>query len=228
MKTPSQIEIQAAWLENQSRDNLKFILAEYRFLVGRFVQWLGLTLGKSSDERIRQLLLHNLIEECGQIGGARSHLSLLDDCLASCGIIPVIDYKPLRSTICAEHWFFSTFSNQDCHTCLSVLGPGTECISQQFLKPLEIGIRQAFGCESVNYSYFDVHRAEVEIFHAQDINRAIELIEADCDLDEIKRLKRSRYYWSNEAISQHDVFWTSLRNVLHTEPSHLSPVAVTP
>ena len=47
--------IDAGWLENESRKDLRLILAEYRFFVSRFVQWIGLTFGKSSDEKVRQL-----------------------------------------------------------------------------------------------------------------------------------------------------------------------------
>lgn len=215
MKIHNQIEIHADWLEMESRDNLKFILAEYRFLVGRFVQWLGFTFGKSSDEQIRQLLLHNLVEECGQIGGPRSHLRLLDDCLSSLGISSLNDYTPLQSTRRAEGWFFDTFSNHACHTCLCVLGPGTERVSQQFLKPLEAAIRQAFARDTVDYTYFDVHREEVEAFHALDIDKAIMLIEDRSDPREAERLRRSRQFWTDEAISQHAGFWISLQSHLY-------------
>lgn len=219
MMTRNQNEIHAEWLENESRDNLKFVLTEYRFLVGRFVQWLGLTLGKSSDERARQLLLHNLVDECGQIDGPRSHLSLLDACLTSCGIVMEENCRHLPTTRSTENWFFDVFSNQDCHTCLSVLGPGTESISQQFLKPLEAGIRKAFAGEAVDYAYFDVHRPEVEVFHAEDIDKAIELVERSVAFHEVERLQRARQFWSIEAIHQHSAFWNSLRAYLHHDGS---------
>ena len=91
-------KIKAEWLENESRENLQVILSEYRFLVHRFMQWIGFTFGKSNNERVRQLLLHNIIDECGQIGGEPSHLSFLDDSLASCGVVVSENYSPLPST----------------------------------------------------------------------------------------------------------------------------------
>src|ERR1039458_6696694 len=152
--------IDAGWLENESRKDLRLILADYRHLVSRFVQWIGLTFGKSSDEKVRQLLLHNIIEECSQLDGPPSHLARLDLCLASCGAPSPRTHRPLESTRRTEGWFFDLFASQDCHTCLSALGPGTESISQQFLVPLEAGIRRAFAGERMDYTYFDMHRPE--------------------------------------------------------------------
>lgn len=207
--------IDAAWLENETREDLRLVLGEYRFLVSRFVQWIGLTFAKSSDETVRQLLLHNIVEECSEIGGPPSHLGRLDLCLASCGVLAPQSHTPLASTRRIENWFFDLFSNQDCHACLSALGPGTESISQQFLVPLEAGIRKAFAGEAVDYGYFDVHRPEVESVHAEDLDKAIALVENAASPSERERLLRSRQFWSAETIAQHAAFWAELRQHLH-------------
>jgi|ERR1039458_334383 pyrroloquinoline quinone (PQQ) biosynthesis protein C len=204
-------QIKAQWLENESRENLQFILAEYRFLVHRFMQWIGLTFGKSSNERVRQLLLHNIIDECGRIGGDPSHLSYLDDCLASCGVVASEHYKPRPSTRRIEKWFFDVYQHRDCHVCLSVLGPGTESISQQFLKPLEAGLRHAFAGQKVDYKYFDVHRPEVEIAHAEDIAKALAIVEQSTESAVRKKFEKERIHWAEQAIAHHAEFWTSLK-----------------
>ena len=207
--------IDAMWLETENGDNLRLILADYRLFVSRFVQWIGLTFGKSSDEKVRQLLLHNIVEECGQVDGPASHLARLDMCLASCGAPTPQTHRPLESTRRIESWFFDLFSNQDCHTCLSALGPGTESISQQFLVPLKASIRGAFAGEPVDYTYFDLHRSEVEAVHAEDLDKAIALVEDKAPPTERERLLRSRRYWEAETISQHAAFWAGLRQHLH-------------
>ncbi len=208
--------IDAAWLENQDRENLRRVLAEYRFLVQRFVQWIGLTFGKSNDEHVRQLLLGNIVEECGQSNKTPSHLARLDGCLASCNAPSWQHYQPLATTSRIEAWFFDLFSSQSCHVCLSALGPGTESVSQQFLAPLETGIRTAFAEDNVDYTYFDLHRSEVEGAHSDDIDKAIALVENAAAPFERERLVRARYYWCAESIAQHAAFWGGLRRQLHS------------
>lgn len=211
---PKQIEMGADWLRRASSDELREVLVNYRHFVHRFMQWMGFTFAKCDSEVLRQLLLGNLKEECGEIGGQLSHFELLNRCAVSCGVPRVNAGQLAPTTLAVEEWFFSSFRDQGLHTCLCILGPGTESVSHLFLEPFEAGLRRAFGDADVDYEYFDVHRAEVEDAHAEALEKAIETVEGSAEPFERERLVRARAFWSAEALAQHAMLWTGLERTL--------------
>lgn len=198
--------VKADWLSQSQPMHLLACLVEYRYLVGRFPQWLALTIGHSQCERVRQLLLPNLIRESGS-DRELSHLSLLDGCILSCGAAYTDAHIPRPATRCVEEWFFRVFASGNLYSSLCVLGPGTEAISWSFLQPLCHGLKGAFGQSQVDLSYFDVHRPDNEDEDARMIQEAMHLIEQRSPID----LSVERAAMVNAAIDKHQQFWDSLR-----------------
>jgi pyrroloquinoline quinone (PQQ) biosynthesis protein C len=204
--------INAAWLKTASSQALTFSLLEYRFLVRRFPQWLALSIGRSEHERVRRLLLSNLVEELGGCGNAPSHLMLLDRTIESCGIPSPIEYSPTEETRKIEAWFFSVFSEQSIYNALCVLGPGTEAISSKFLDPFEEGLKRAFSTRSLDLEYFAVHRTEMEAQHTEHIEQAIRFLEEIASKKEERlSLVSERSRWSSAGIKAHNSFWKHLK-----------------
>lgn len=198
--------IKVEWLATAERSKILSCLVEYRYLVGRFPQWLALAIGNSEDEDVRQLLLPNLIKEIGS-PGSPSHLSLLDDCIRSCGIAYDREYAPRRSTRAIEGWFFGTFAGSDAFRALCVLGPGTEAISSSFLVPLSEGLTQAFTGIPLDMRYFEVHTADNEDEDARMIEEALSFLQERSPID----LAVERESVVRAAIAKHQQFWDSLR-----------------
>lgn len=202
-------KIEASWVAGLSEDGLRFVLPEYRYLVHRFPQWIALTVGRCDIERVRQLLLPNLLDETGTIDGAPSHLSLLDRLIRSCGLGDPGSHLPTQATQDTEDWFFSAFSERGTYECLCVLGPATESISDQFLNPLERAIRRVFTDRELDLTYFDEHRPEVEAEHAEQLNEAIRYYENQADDAECLGARQDE--WVSAGVSAHSRFWDSLR-----------------
>ena len=211
--------ITAHWVNSCSRQSLEVVLAEYRYLVRRFPQWLSLTIGRCEDEKVRQLLVPNLVEECGVWNDRASHLSLLDQCLRTCGVPVASTYAPLKSTQEAERWFFDVFSNEPTYVQLCVLGPGTEAVSQCFLKPLEQGLRNGFPESTVDFSYFEAHKTEMEEIHVRNIEEAITHIEQLDHRAQPTRRDTMKAKWIALGIHAHQTFWDGLKSHLSTNLS---------
>lgn len=199
--------VDAAWLSGTHRAELAVVMLNYRYFVHRFPQWLALVIGNSLDERVRQLLIPNLIEEAGTYRDVPSHLSLLNSLMVSCGW-DATSLTPIPATVECEQWFFNTMRESSTECALAALGPGTEDISQDFLQPLETAIRTHYG-DSADYAYFDAHRPEVEGLHGDDIRNALALIEEDV---KDKALFHKEVSASTiAAINKHQAFWDGLR-----------------
>jgi len=193
------------WLNRVPDVVLRDVLVEYRYLVRRFPQWIALTIGRSEDNEIRQLLMPNLVEECGS-QNRPSHLEMLDRCLTSCGIVLDRQREPFKTTKAIEAWFYSIFATESTLASLCVLGPGTEAISQEFLIPLETGLRNAFRTVDVDFSYFEAHRTTLEEQHAKNIQAAMTRLE---NLENQSAAERDT--WIRAAIDAHADFWTFLK-----------------
>ncbi|HEX6372500.1 MAG TPA: iron-containing redox enzyme family protein [Longimicrobium sp.] len=202
--------IDAEWLSGLEEWELGAVVLNYRYFVHRFPQWLALTIGNSSDERVRQLLLPNLVEEAGTFQGAPSHLNLLDALIVSCGC-ELDEFTPLDSTIQSEQWFYDVTHDGITEYALAALGPGTEDVSQDFLVPFETAIRSIYGIRA-DYRYFDAHRPSVEEHHGNDIRLALSLLEGSSN-DPANFTNRVRTAASN-AIHTHQTFWDGLRTFL--------------
>jgi pyrroloquinoline quinone (PQQ) biosynthesis protein C len=201
--------IDAEWLSSASEDILALALRNYRRLVHRFPQWLALTIGRSADVRVRDLLMPNLVEECGGAEPWVSHLDLLDSCLQSCGIAGDQDILP--STCEIERWFVDVLRKEDTTRALAVLGPGTEAVAEQFLGPLERGVRGTFLALSPDLRYFDVHRPERERAHIASIDEAIRYL-----IDTSSAIARAEQHedvntWAKRTVDMHSRFWASLK-----------------
>lgn len=211
MTKPGSAVIDASWIQEAPQTAVAHALLEYRYFVHRFTQWLALAIGHAEDQRIRQLVLPNLIDEQGGMDNRPSHLDLLDRCLDSCGVKRRLNHRPLASTVRAEAWFFGVCSGVDTHAALCVLGPGTESISQTFLGPLETAIRRAWPEKPIDITYFDVHRPEIEAAHANGLLDAIKLVESGAPDNIARKLITTRAEWTDAAIRQHASFWNGLR-----------------
>lgn len=198
--------INLSWIENISLEENRLVLQEYRYLVHRFVQWMGLTISKSDNETVRQLLLPNFVEECGIIGKSKSHLKLLDELLESIDITSISSYIPSTMTVQIENAFYNTYDEGNTYKSLCVLGPATEAISSHFLLPLkEITLKNFPDAET---EYFDIHLSEEEDKHAIDINTAISVMES---IDVHFKHKKSEYV--HFGISLHKSFWEHMESI---------------
>ncbi|MCI0557411.1 MAG: iron-containing redox enzyme family protein [Nitrososphaera sp.] len=203
--------IDAVWLKTASLQALTFSLLEYRYLVRRFPQWLALCIGRSENERVRRLLLPNLIEELGGCGNAPSHLTLLDRTIESCGITDAREHAPTEETFKIEGWFFAVFSEQPIYNALCVLGPGTEAISSQFLEPLEEGLMRASPTRLLNLDYFAAHRTEMEEQHSLHIEQTIRFLEEIASEEKQVSLASERRRWISAGLEAHNSFWKHLK-----------------
>ena len=206
--------IDADWVSELSAAAIRQVLLEYRFLVHRFPQWLLLVAGRCEDERVRQLLIPNIVEECGEIAGALSHLSLLDLCLSSLGVKNHYDYSVSDETRNIEGWFYRVFLTETVYRSLCVLGPGTEAISEEFLWPLERAVRRNF--DGVDLRYFDAHRPAVEGDHAEAIEAALLYYEEKATSEEIHSLSCTREEWTRKGQGAHAYFWEALKDRVHS------------
>jgi len=200
-------EFQLNWLTKLNSEELKLVLLEYRYLVHRFTPWLGLLVAKSKSEKVRQLLLPNLIEESGNIKGELSHLSILDNLLKSCQIQDPSVYKATNKTILTEKWFYSLFNSGNTYKGLCVIGPATEAISHQFLLPLYEAVKA--NCPYADMTYFDIHLSEIEDEHAKQIEFAIQEMQATK-----KSIIKKRNRYIIEGIEKHSSFWNNLHNAI--------------
>jgi len=207
MKTDFKLE----WLAKCSKPSLGNILLEYRYLVHRFTPWLGLLISKTKYEKVRHLLLPNFIEESGDLNDNISHLQMLDNFILSSGIKNPDLYIPLKSTVVIEKWFYDLFDSGKTYEGLCVIGPSTEEISEQFLKPLLHSVRLLFSEKEIDYTYFDAHLSEMEVEHARCIEEAIRYME---NID--KQLKSGKTHWVNEGLKKHIEFWNSMKDNFFT------------
>lgn len=206
--------VDTSWLADLAPECMGTVMLEYRFLVRRFPQWLLLTAGRCEDEYVRQLLLPNIVEECGLVGEVPSHLELLDRCCYSLGLSGPSFYRPSIETRDLEAWFYEIFLRRDVYRCLCVLGPGTEAISEYFLLPLERGIKRLYPEESIDLRYFAAHKAEVEGEHAEDIERALAYLEGKASQNELASLGRIRERWARAGLMAHSRFWANVKSIL--------------
>jgi len=198
------------WILNCGSNDIDVVLSEYRFFIKRFPQWFSLLIGRIENQEIRQLLLPNLIDESGSIEGEPSHQDHLNSLIKSIGI-DISRNKISEKTKEIEHWFYNLFYEGDLYKCLCVLGPATESVSFQFLNPLEEAIRRNYSVKRIDYTYFEVHRPEVEVKHADDLASAIEIYEHKYLPKNIKSIKR-RYV--AEGLSKHQEFWDNLNGMI--------------
>lgn len=200
-------ELQLNWLTKLSSNELKITLLEYRYLVHRFTPWLGLLIAKSKNEKVRQLLLPNLIEESGSIEGELSHLSILDNLLKSCHIQDPSVYQATKETILTETWFYSLFNSGNTYKGLCVIGPATEAISHQFLLPMYEAVKANWPYADM--TYFDIHLSEIEDEHAKQIESAIQEMEVAS-----KSIIKTRNRYVMEGIEKHSSFWNNLQSAV--------------
>lgn len=197
-------ELQLEWLLFVSKEQNKFILKEYRYLVHRFAMWMGLTISKTENEIVRQLILPNFVEESGTIEGVKSHLKMFDDLLESVGINVLENYTPSKMTKEVENNFFTIFDNFNTYKALCVLGPSTEAISHQFLIPLQEITLKNFP--NADKEYLDIHLSEVEKEHAIAIEKAIENMEQT-----EKNLSKNKQEYIDIGFNLHKTFWDNLK-----------------
>jgi pyrroloquinoline quinone (PQQ) biosynthesis protein C len=196
------------WIEN--KDQIERILYEYKILVKRFPQWFALLIGRIDNQKIRQLLLPNLVDEAGKYQKESSHQDYLNSLMKSLGLENE-EFKISNETLKIEHWFFNLFYSGDLYKCLCVLGPATESVSFQFLNPLEEAIKANYPGKNIDYTYFEVHRPDIEIKHAKDLALAMEIYEKiHFGNFSFKELREKNI---QEGLIQHQKFWDNLRKV---------------
>jgi len=197
------------FLNSIESKSINSILCEYYNLVKRFPQWFALTIALTEDEIIRKLLLPNLVEETGDLDKNPSHLQFLKNLLNSCEI-DYNHYSPSEKTREIESWFYTLFASDDTYKKLCVLGPATERFSQSFLDPLEEAVRDNFKSKNVDYTYFDEHRPEVEVHHADDLDKAIKHFEDSYLSIPQSEINILREKYVSEGIAKHSEFWENL------------------
>jgi pyrroloquinoline quinone (PQQ) biosynthesis protein C len=200
------INFNLEWLSNLDEVQMHRLLLEYRFLVRRFVSWVALIIARTDNNKIRQLLIKNILEECGE-NEENSHIFLLDKTILSTGykLDPRL-HIPYLTTKEIEHFFYSTFNSKDVYKSLCVLGPATEAISSEFLSPFKKALITVFNEQKIETKYFDLHLSEIEKEHAASCEKALQIMELE---DRNLFLKKHDYVESG--IKQHQLFWEQLK-----------------
>lgn len=195
------------WLEDLAQAEMRIVLREYGYFIHRFTQFIALLIGHAESAEIRRLLLPNLIDEIGDERDNLAHVTLFENCAASCGL-NTDSTEISESTREIENWFFCVFDTADTPKALAVLGPGTEEIAQNFLVPLERGLLRAFG--SVDLRYFEVHRPEYEAIHISDIRHAIHTLGHSLPESQQQIFDDKIKSVTLEAQAMHMRFWKNL------------------
>ena len=197
------------WLKELNKEEIIRVLVEYQYLVRRFNHWFVLTIGKADNQKIRELLIPNLLDEVGDSHIKTPHTRLLENVII--GIAGKYFKIPVsKDTKQIEQKFYNLFDNGSLYQCLCALGPATECISYQFLEPMESSIKKNFG-DSVDYAYFDEHRPEKEAQHSMDLLDAIKVYEAENPKSPELKDKDSLIL---QGVELHNEFWMNLKNEL--------------
>jgi len=194
-----------SWIADCKKQEFETIIREYGYFIHRFTQFIALLIGHTGDEKVRSLLLPNLVDEVGNDTDDPSHVFLYQRFAKDCGV--TLQWEGISSTSKAvEEWFYQTFNSEDTLRALCALGPGTEEISHWFLGPMEEATIKHFP--TANLAYFDVHRAAVEENHINDIRSGISVLKNRDSDQSIFEEKVQRF--SHEAIQQHLLFWENL------------------
>ena len=191
------------WLMGDSKETLVGALLEYDLIQRNFVPWLCQIMANAKNERVRQLLLPNLIEECGSFRRKNSHHDLYLKML-ECNNISVTNHKFSSLAIETEKRYTKLFSSKNTYRSLCAVGPGIEAISSDFLYPMYQGVLKHFG-DSRHLIYFTLHLSEMEDEHANCIEAAMGIMEK-----ENPGLLKKREIYINEGIEIFRNFWDNL------------------
>jgi pyrroloquinoline quinone (PQQ) biosynthesis protein C len=201
--------LDVSWLKSLDKGGLDRVLLEYELISRNFVPWLLFVMANAEDERVRNLLLPNLNEECGEPRKNNSHHALYLRMIKSFGLQPE-DHSHAPSTVRAEKSFRDIFRGGDTYRSLCVIGPAMEAISSDFLTPMYEGVKKHHG-ESKHLIYFTLHLSEMEDEHAGSIERAISLMEEKCP-----GLKGKKSEHTQEGITIFEAFWGDLKKIVQT------------
>lgn len=191
------------WLNNVQKETLIKVLLEYNLIQKNFVPWLCHIMANTENERIRQLLLPNLIEECGDFRKKNSHNDLYLRMLKF-NNINVANHKYSKLTIETEKKYTKLFSSKNTYRSLCAIGPGIEAVSSDFILPMYIAVKNIFG-ESKHMIYFTLHLSEMEDEHADCIEDAMRIMEKDNP-----KLLDKREAYIKEGIEVFRNFWDNL------------------
>lgn len=208
MKIPKK-KLDLSWLGELDKKDLTNVLLEYDLIQKSFVPWLCLTMANARNERVGQLLLPNLMEECGDYRKQNSHHDLYLKMLGS-NNIDISCHAYSKLTLDTAREYTELFSSDNTYRSLCVIGPGIEAVSSDFLTPLYLAVRKLFG-DSRHLIYFTIHLSEMEDEHVNCIEQAIELVESDSPE---MRLYRAKYEQEGIALMQR--FWDGLREQIIT------------
>lgn len=155
--------------------HLRAFMLEYYHYVYGFTSWLGQVIARADDDRIRALLIPNLVEEVTDPSCGRSHRDLLIDLLHALDLsdVEIRASEPKVETRAAARFFDDLYSSEKTLESLFAFGPGTEGVSFCFLEPMETALRRAFSLDEESLRYFTVHRPEKEHAHVGALDDAI-------------------------------------------------------
>lgn len=195
--------IDARWLMEANKQTLVGTLSEYDLIQRSFVPWLCHIMANTENERVRLLVLPNLIEECGNFRRKHSHQYLYRRMLKSNGI-SVANHKFSKLTIETGKRYTKLFSSKNTYRSLCAVGPGIEAISSDFLYPMYQGVLKHFG-DAGHLIYFTLHLSEIENDHASSIEDAMRILE-----DENPKLLKKKEKYINEGVEIFKNFWDNL------------------
>lgn len=191
------------WLTKAKKETLIKVLLEYDLIQKRFVPWLCHIMANTEHERVRQLLLPNLNEECGDFRKKNSHHDLYLKMLEY-NKISVTNHKFSKLTIETDKKYTQLFSSKNTYRSLCAIGPGIEAISSDFLFPMYIAVKNIYG-DSKHMIYFTLHLSEMEDEHANCIENAMRIME-----NENPKLLLKKEAYINEGIEIFRNFWDNL------------------
>lgn len=195
------------WLKTVEKEKLNRVLLEYELISRNFVPWLLHVMANAEDERVRQLLLPNLNEECGEYKKNNSHHTLYLKLIKSFGLKPQ-EFNHDELTVKTEKAFKNIFRGSDTYRSLCIIGPAIEAISSDFLYPIYEGVKKHYG-DSTHMIYFTLHLSEMEDEHAGFIEEAIRLME-----EKNPKLKSKRMKYVHEGICIFETFWNGLKSIV--------------
>jgi len=195
--------IDAKWLMECDKELIAAALMEYELIQRKFVPWICQIMANAENEKVRQLLLPNLIEESGSFGRQNSHHDLYLKMLER-NKINVQNHTFDQLTLNTEKNFTKIFKSNNTYRSLCVVGPGIEAISADFLYPMYQGVLRNFG-NSRSLIYFTLHLSEMEDNHANCIEKAMKIME-----NENPKLLKKKDKYINEGIEIFKVFWVNL------------------